>query len=175
MRIGIDIDNTLVDTRKSVFYYKYKSKYKNKKGYYYNWDKKDQDDFLKEYIEKIQMHVKVKEHAKESIDELKKMHHEIIFITYRDNILTNTTKKNTIEYLKKHNIYYDEIIFGALDKGKICEENHIDLLIDDSNENIESAVKHNIPVLVFPMFYNKNTKEKRVKNWKEIVSYIKTM
>ena len=109
MRIGIDIDNTIVDTRKSVFKYKRKSKFKHNKGYYLEWSKKEQEEFLKEYVEEIQKHAEVKEYAKEAIDLLKEMGHDIVIITYRDNLLSNKTKKNTMQYLKEHTIYYDEI------------------------------------------------------------------
>lgn len=175
MRIGIDIDNTIVDTRKSVFKYKRKSKFKHNKGYYLEWSKKEQEEFLKEYVEEIQKHAEVKEYAKEAIDLLKEMGHDIVIITYRDNLLSNKTKKNTMQYLKEHTIYYDEIVFGAFNKGKVCKEKHIDLLIDDSLENIKSAVQVGISVLVYPMFYNKNTKYPRVKNWKEVLQHVKKL
>lgn len=175
MRIGIDIDNTIVDTRKSVFKYKRKSKFKHNKGYYLNWKKEEQEEFLDQYVEDIQMHAEVKKYAKEAIDQLKDMGHEIIIITYRDNLLSNKTKKNTMQYLKEHHIYYDEIIFGAFNKGEICKKKKIDLLVDDSLENIESAAQAGTSVIVYPMFYNKSTKYPRVKNWKEVEKYIRTM
>lgn len=175
MRIGIDIDNTIVDTRKSVFKYKRKSKFKHNKGYYLNWQKEEQKEFLDQYVEDIQMHAEVKEYATEAIEELKAMGHEIIIITYRDNLLSNETQKNTMQYLKEHHIYYDKIIFSAFNKGEICKKEKIDLLIDDSLENIESVSKEGIEVLVYPMFYNKSTKYPRVANWKEVVEYIKNL
>ncbi len=175
MRIGIDIDNTIVDTRKSVFKYKRKSKFKDRKGYYYFWPEKDKEEFLDTYVEEIHKNAEVKDYAKEAIDALKEMGHEIILITYRDNIRSNESNSNTKNYLKEHHIFYDEIIFGAFNKGKVCKENHIDLLIDDSLENIESAAKENIKVLVYPMLYNKKTKYPRVGNWKEVLEYIKNL
>lgn len=175
MRIGIDIDNTITKTRESVFYYKRKSRFKNNKGYYICWDKKDQEEFLKEYVENIQMNAKVKDGAKEVIDALKRLGHEIILITYRENILSDKTRENTTRFLKEHKIYYDDILFGSFDKGKVCKENNIDIMIDDSPENIESVAKEDIKVLVYPMFYNKNTKYPRVNNWKEVLKYIKKL
>ena len=175
MRIGIDIDNTIVDTRKSVFYYKRRSKFKHNKGYYLDWPKKEQDEFLNQYVEDIHMHFFFFLDAKEVIDQLKEMGHEIIFITYRDNIRSTQSNKNTKKYLEEHHIYYDEIIFGAFNKGKICKDNHIDLLIDDSLENIESAAQAGTQVLVYPMFYNKKTKYPRVRNWKNVVKHINKM
>ena len=66
-------------------------------------------------------------------------------------------------------------MFGSFNKGKVCKEHHIDLLIDDSLENIESAAKEGIQVLVYPMTYNKKTKYPRVKDWKEVIDYIQRM
>lgn len=175
MRIGIDIDNTIVDTRKSVFKYKRKSKFKHNKGYYLDWKKEEQEEFLDQYVEDIHKDAEVKEYAKEAIDQLKDMGHEIIIITYRDNIRSYSSNKNTKKYLEEHAIYYNDILFGAFNKGEVCKEHHIDLLIDDSLENIESAVQEGISVLVYPMFYNKNTKYPRVANWKEVVEYIKNL
>lgn len=172
MRIGIDIDNTIVNTRETVFKYKRKSKFKKNKGYYLEWSKKEQEEFLDTYVEEIHMHAQVKEYAKEAIDRLKEMGHSIILITYRDNIRSKESNSNTKKYLKEHSIYYDDIFFGAFDKGKVCKEKNIDLLIDDSLENIESVAKEGIDVLVFPMCYNKKTKYPRVKNWKEVIEYI---
>ncbi len=172
MRIGIDIDNTIVNTRESVFKYKRKSKFKKYKGYYLDWPKEAQEEFLMTYVEQIHLNATVKEYAKDAIDQLKKMGNEIVLITYRNNNFSNQSEKNTIQYLQQHHIYYDEILFGAFDKGRICQEKKIDLLIDDSLVNIESAVKAGIKVLVYPMFYNKNTSYPRADNWKEVVKYI---
>lgn len=172
MRIGIDIDNTIVNTRETVFKYKRKSKFKKYKGYYYDWPLEIKEEFLDTYVEEIHMHAKVKEYAKEAIDILKEMGHEIILVTYRDNIRSNESQSNTKKYLKEHSIYYDDLLFGSFDKGKVCKEKNIDLLIDDSLENIESVAKEGIDVLVYPMSYNKKTKYPRVNNWKEVLEYI---
>ena len=174
MRIGIDIDNTITHTRESVFKYKRRSRFKHNKGYYLDWDKKDQDEFLKEYVEDIQMNAKVKEGAPEVIEKLHNLGHKIILITYRNNILNDNLIDNTKKYLKKNNIYYDDILFNALEKGKICKYNKIDLLIDDSPVNIESVKNAGIKYLVYPMFYNKKLFP-RVNNWYEVLDYIKKL
>lgn len=175
MRIGIDIDNTIVNTRETVFKYKRKSKFKHNKGYYLFWPKEEQEEFLDQYVEEIHLNAEVKEYAKEAIDLLHDKGHEIILITYRSNIRSSSSNANTKKYLKEHHIYYDDILFGSFNKGKVCKEHHIDLLIDDSLENIESAAKEGIQVLVYPMTYNKKTKYPRVKDWKEVIDYIQRM
>ena len=81
--------------------------------------------------------------------------------------------KLSTEQLKKHGIYYDKLIC-SFDKAKVCMEENIDLLIDDSIYNCELTNKLKIETLLFNCKSNNNieTRLTRVNNWKEVYDYI---
>ena len=76
-------------------------------------------------------------------------------------------------YLDSKGIKYNEIYTGISDKGKFCNENNIDLFIDDSINNCSSVKSYGIDVLLYDNIFNRNSDLKRVSNWKEILKYIR--
>ena len=74
----------------------------------------------------------------------------------------------------ENDIVYDKIIFNAFDKARICKAEGIDILIDDSIKLCEEAKNVGIKAIVFNSIVNKNreTKLKRVNNWKDLEKII---
>lgn len=68
-------------------------------------------------------------------------------------MLYEENKKIVLEWLKKNDILYDNIIFSPEDKLDICMENNIDLMIEDSPANINKISKK-IPVICYQAGYN---------------------
>lgn len=67
------------------------------------------------------------------------------------------------EWLEKNLIYYDELIVNARDKGNVCIENNIDLLVDD---NISNCLKVNSLGIAAITIGSKNDKKiKSFDNW----------
>lgn len=83
-------------------------------------------------------------------------------------------EKNTKEWLRKNNIYYDKIIFSPEDKLDICINNNIDIMIEDKTDNI-NKISTKIPVICFNAGYNEICKGKniyRVYTWYDIYNTI---
>lgn len=177
MRIGIDIDDTLTNTYEytiKVISKLYNLDYKKILRKKLNYDELKinyQKAFEKEIYEKEIKNVKLKENAKKVINKLYK-NNEIIIITARNKNECKLPYNLCHNYLTKNKIKFNELIVEAIDKGKICYENKIDLFIDDSINNCLNVLEYGIDTIIFDNVYNKNTKIKRVKNWLEINRYI---
>ena len=169
MRIGIDIDGVLTDIEKfqleygSKYFYKRNKTIVNYKGYettdVFGVSLTEDDEFwnnaIKEYIKEP-----ARNYASEVIQKLKDDGNEIYIITarssnltYIDTIDTEQMRNIVREWLKKYNIYYDELIFSKEDKLEICLENKIDVMIEDKPKNI-MEISTKIPVICYHANYN---------------------
>ena len=72
--------------------------------------------------------------------------------------------------MKSNKINYTRIIFNSFDKAKICKENNIDVMIDDSVRYCIEIEKENIKSILYTSIVNKsiNVKIPRVNNWFEL-------
>lgn len=153
MRIGIDIDDTLINVKEELkdAALKYAKSLGKKvkdtnnvvdKGndgniyqqiYGFNYEE------LKYFLGPIQESITSKAlPRKGSVDVVKKFHdegNEIYIITARDKEFHDAPYKQSKEWLNRNGIYFDKLIVNARDKAKVCLENGIDLLIDDNIDN----------------------------------------
>ncbi len=175
MRIGVDIDGVLTDEKRYVIDYGTKFFIENNISYIIRDDKfygqeifgvtnEQYKKFLNDYIFYYSTNVSIRPFAKEIIEKLKQ-EHEIYIITARDfTTYENEYQIKMQEIVKKwlydNGILYDEIIFSK-NKDIICEKKEIDIMIEDSPENIISISK-NIPVLCYAQSYNRNINNKNV-------------
>lgn len=188
MRIGIDIDGVLTDEKRYVIDYGTKFFSENKISYtvsddkylgreIFNVTKEEYQLFLKDYIFEYSLNAKVRPFASEIIKKLKEKY-EIFIITARDfttyeNEHKTEMQENVKKWLYDNGIVYDEIIFSK-EKAYICKDKKIDVMIEDSPENIESISKI-IPVICYSQIYNKNISNKniyRCYSWYEIYNQI---
>ncbi len=182
MRIGIDIDDTITDTWECLIPHYSKvfnvsiEKLKNSLPYYSPFKEKMT---LDEYFEKVIpiydeyiLSVKLKDNVQEVINKLHEQGHKIIFITNRGKEQTHAYE-NTKKYLNNHQIKYDKLIISANDKSIVCQNENIDVFIDNSIKHCNLVSKTKTDILMFETIYNKDLKEfKHVKNWNEIYEYI---
>lgn len=170
MKIGIDIDGVLVDVRRFMLEYGTKFCYDNnidykinENGYsskeIFNLDDESDNKFWNQYLELYAINELPFSFASEVINKLIKDGNEIYIITSRypthENSEASTKMKKIVEqWLLKHNINYNKIIFSNSDKVKDCEEFKIDLMIEDKVKNINNISKI-IPVICFDTQYNK--------------------
>lgn len=193
MKIGIDIDGVLTDIERwqldygSKFYYEnYNKTIINPKGYETNdifCSSIECDDmFWNEYFKDYFINVEPRKFASEVISKLRSEKYQIYIITARGSNLSHSNKvmtkeeneKNTKEWLRKNNIYYDKIIFSPEDKLDICINNNIDIMIEDKTDNI-NKISTKIPVICFNAGYNEICKGKniyRVYTWYDIYNTI---
>lgn len=150
MRIGIDIDDTLANTRDLQQIYWQEFIKENPTDEFSSDLPSNINSFGNDYIDKFWdtyrydfafKTVGIKG-ASEVIDKLKDKH-EIWIMTSRPK---HKYKNNLEELLKKwlndNKLYCDEIRTTIYDKGLYMKENNVDLLVDDSYHHCESAIKN---------------------------------
>ena len=82
----------------------------------------------------------------------------------------------TKEWLRKNNIIYDKLIFaGNKEKLQQCMDNNVDIMIEDSPDNIIN-ISSKIPVIKYYCRYNKDIQGKNIitgYSWYHIYDIIK--
>ena len=169
MRLGIDIDGVLTDFEKwqlevgSKFFIKYNKNIVVPEGYdsdtVFNVTKEIDSEFWHDYLYDYAKNEPARKFTGEVIDKLRDEGYEIYIITARyltdrNDDLGEEMRNIVVNWLKENHINYDKIIFSPEDKFKVCEENNIDILIEDKVENINNISKI-IPVICFNASYNK--------------------
>lgn len=186
MRIGIDIDNCISNFNDVLLeeYLKHDKELRNtgiinEEPYnvtigMFDWSKEENDDFYYNNIQRIAISLKPLKDSKEIIDKLKADGNEIYIISSRDNGEYINPEKMTREWLEKYEIYFDKLILtGKHEKGPVCKENNIDIMIEDSTKNCEDIEANGVKCYMMNTRYNKHkTRFERVKTWKEIYSKI---
>lgn len=172
MRIGIDIDGVItnieeyqIDVASKYFYENNNELIKNPNAYNIKdmfetnveIDKSFWTNFVFDYVENIYP----RRYVSQIIKKLRKQGHEIYIITARigdvgieEKEKVEKMKKMTIDWLKKYDIEYDKIFFSSSYKVPICQENNIDLMIEDRPKNIIELVDNNIKVMCYHNSYN---------------------
>lgn len=177
MKIGIDIDDVITDSSTSIAEYLKKYEASGDGIKYFVEVMKGEipteniKKFFDNYICEICKNVRLKDDKIRLIlEELIDKKNEIYLITSRGEIRFKGTEKVTMDYLKKYNLNYTQIVFNAFEKDKICKELGIDIMVDDSVINCESVKKNGIKSIVFTTDVNKeiNTEIERVDSWEEL-------
>lgn len=177
--IGIDIDDTITNTNCLVKKCFKKSNDKELidnmeaiiKGFYIN-------DKIKEFYKSLKdvfvNQIKLKNGAREVIDQLHSEGYRIVIITARSDEYYGDAYKCTSEFLEKNGVVYDKLIVGCVHKNEIIKKEKIDILIDDVIEMVDKAKEMGIDSILISSSLNKGkkTKGKRVNNWQEIHKYI---
>ena len=192
MIIGVDIDGTL--TYEHEFLINYGAMYFHKLGKYgiktiETSQAKDMFGcplnvalkFYREYAETLAKFPAVP-FAGEVLKKLKKEGHQIYIITARKHNdiwfpkhISSRMESFTAEWLLKNEIPFDKIFFNATNKGKVCRDNGVDILIDDDPIYIKSAM-NSTNVFVYDRDYNRNpefSKLTRVYAWYDAYEKIK--
>ena len=184
-RIGIDIDDTIIDTSSSIkqFVEKYSNNYKDGhilmereaniiRGFF---DHEVIIQFFLDHGKDISRNAKLRKHAKEVIEELKKEGHEIIFITARSNEYFTNAKEFCENFLNQNNILFDKVITGKTFKIKACQEENIDIMIDDGVDTCADLNKAGIKALLYttPINKKRNVISPRVNSWEEVYKEVK--
>lgn len=187
MRIGVDIDNVLSNFNEVLLndYLNHDKSLRNsgivnKEVYIRNmfdWSEEYEKEYYKNNIERL---ANLFEPIKDCSKYIKKLRNEgniIYIISGRDNGEYSDPYNMTINWLKKYDIEYDELIltnaYNHQEKADICLEKNIDIMIDDSTKVCDKCTNSNIKSLLFNTDYNKNeTRFERVNSWEEIYNYI---
>lgn len=190
MRIGIDIDGVLTDIERFVADYGTKYCVENnldikiEETYYneaktFNWTEEQDIDFWNKYLVHYATKYQSREFASEVIKKLKEQGHEIYIVTARcewglPEKEYGKMKEFVNKWLEENEIYYDKIIYTENSKLPYCVGNYIEVMIEDSPENIRE-ISSKVPVLCFNCKYNENVEGKnitRVYSWYDIYNKI---
>lgn len=192
MRIGIDIDDTLTDIKEQLNNAAFKyAKTLNKKVENENTEINDiyndgniyqkifnfSYDELKYFLGTIQEGITNNAiPRKDCVEVIKKLHtegNEIYIITARDDEFHENPYKQSMDWLNKNDIYFDKLIVNARDKKKVCLDENIDILIDDSISNCKNVITGGISAILVT---NSNAVEKDnincFSNWIDIYNYL---
>lgn len=188
MKIGVDIDGVLIDCDRYILDNLSKFLYENNlpvmdkpDAFEEKFDLSESDawkfreEFWVKYFEVAKPHA----YAKEVLEILRKKGHEVIIVTARFWKLRNSNpefyekrKNTTLKWLKKNKIPYDEICFVDAPKAPAIQSKQIDLMLEDSLENIPELVKVT-KVACFNAPYNQGFKHKnmiRVYSWYDFLA-----
>jgi len=179
MNIGLDIDDTMTNTSELIMEYAME---------YFNSNDVELInsilnskciegpllDFYNKYVIKMIENYTLKDNVKEVIDRLRSKGHKIFIITARGYTPVHGVIEATEEYFKKHNIYFDGIIFKAINKKESCIKNNIDVMVDDSVGVSEELRDTNVKSILFNSVINENIQVNvdRVDNWIELEKHI---
>jgi len=185
MRIGIDIDNTITNTRETIlaFLERYAlarslpysfdpSKYTLEEAL--SWEPRDLDGFIEQHLTDVYREVAPKSHAVEVIRDL----HSNDYIA----LITSRNRRNgnihaiTLEWLARNQVQYDLLIMNETEnmhhfsKLAACRENSIQVMIED-HDGLALELSHFIPVVLFDYPYNTNIRGDniiRVQDWLQV-------
>ena len=189
MIIGIDIDGVLIDDDTYRLDHITKYCYENDLGnldypYGYeskcNWGNDILEDYRKKYFFDYIKNAPARGFAAEVIKKLHDEGNKIIIITARyktqeDSAIGEQMRKDTVNWLNKNGIVYDDICFTVCPKTKAIQENDVDMMIDDSPEVLPEITKI-VKALCFDNRYNRDLdlpNMTRVFSWYDIYGKIK--
>lgn len=179
MKIGIDIDDTLTNTKeKQIIYWKEFINNHPKEGY--NEDLPEsinrfEDKFVQvfwdTYREQLSFNLSFKEGASFYLNKLKEDGHILSVVTSRPDAKYENLHEKLHNWFNQNNIPIDILYTDVRNKGLFCKENNIDILIDDDIKHIEIAKE----LGVIPILFNDNNLYNgyKVTSWKELYSIIK--
>ena len=191
MKIGINLDGVLIN--KTAFQYKYGLEYFNNNLRYvnecaysfrrmFNCSEEEENDFWNRYRFNYYTKTKPEDYSLECLKKLRENGHQILLIASREYLNNKNIRGSLYRYLlnnwlRHNNIPYDGIIYCDNEyifeeEMKVCAENEIDLLLEDSISS--SIVISNIcEVLLFNRPYNIGLScVTRVNNFNEVLDII---
>lgn len=186
MKIGIDIDDTVMNTIDVIeeaarYFDKYflenkgyqdKSKYDFHERFY--WTSEEKKAFFN-YFRKNKLYLKAKPKG-DALYYLEKLYnegYEIYFLTRRSK-----DKKLDILSITKNDLIskgfkFTDCYIGLSKKGEACKNLGIDVFIDDAVMQIEDVNNYDIKTILVDNWYNKEYKGLRAKNFQEIYNIIR--
>lgn len=180
MKIGIDIDDTLVNTKdvQKRIWQRYIKEYP-KEGYTKDLPAtiNDFDDayvqtFWDIYREELTFSPTFKENASKVIKKLNQDGYELCVITSRPDKKYKDLKGQTKEWFKQNDIAIDTLYTDVRDKAEFLLEKDIDLIIDDDIKHINKALELGKKAILFN--HNDSFKGLQTTDWNELYNIIKS-
>lgn len=187
MIIGIDIDDTLTELQKPKIEIAKKYIKDNNLPYklvspnsaffseMFNWPIDVCNKFWFEKSYELLNSVPPRENSSNVIQKLKSLGHTILIVTARASDWHADPYGMSADWLNKHNIPYDKILFGFQDKTQVCIDEKIDIFIDDMPLNLAKLQPYGIKTIMMGACHNKVQdiyNGIRVNDWFEIEKYL---
>lgn len=189
MKIGLDIDGVIIDSERGcrvsaeIFSFENfgESRLKNIDEAHveerYDWPPEYVSKWHQECLLKVAESSNFMPGAIEIIEKLKEKGHELIIVTARGGILTRM-KDVALEQFEKAGLVFDDYHFVVREKGKLCKELGIDVMIDDTYSNCIKTSDEGITTLYFRDIKMKKIDRENVievNNWGEVYRYFKNI
>ena len=182
MKIGIDLDGVVIDSETTFRTYEeifdidflkgnnLVNKEEPKFQARYNWTDKQEEEFIKKYFLTVSKESNLMSGFIGVYNLLKKQGHEFVVITARGGFLEEM-KDDAIRLLDENNIKFDKYYWKIEDKLQVCQNENIDIMIDDDWRIIKTLYFRDTNL----MKLKENNYIKEVNNWGEIYRHIKCM
>lgn len=168
MILGIDIDGCLTDSerwdKESLIEFSKNNQIELPDNYlslrHFGLDDDIYQSYMNEYFPKMVREISPRLYTKEALYSLKALGHTLKIITARDALRDKENepykgymmKRDTLKWFETHDIPYDNIIFsstrGDYNKGTVCQQEKIDIMLDDDLKNVEEIVNVGIPCII---------------------------
>lgn len=186
MKIGIDIDDTVMNTFDIIeeaarYFDKY---FLENKGYQditkydfherFYWTSEEKKAFFN-YFRKNKLYLKAKPKG-DALYYLEKLYnegYEIYFLTRRKKDEKLDILSITKNDLISKGFKFTDCYIGLSKKGEACKSLGIDVFIDDAVIQIEDVNNYGIKTILVDNWYNKEYKGLRAKNFQEIYNIIR--
>lgn len=186
MRIGLDIDNVILDTDVDLFIeFLKEDKNKRNKGVInpnlylmsgmFDWTSDEVKEFLNLNMERIAQSLKPKKNAKHYMDKLLEDGHELYLISNRSKSQYKDAYSTTAFNLSYNNINYTKLIITeSRDKTNECILNGIDIMFDDRPKNCFILLQGGIRCCLFRSNYETRDFDNLevVNDWEELYEKI---
>lgn len=190
MKIGIDLDGVVIDSETTFRTYEeifdidilkgnnLINKKEPKFQARYNWTNEQEKEFIEKYFMTVSKESNLMSGFVGIYNLLKEQGHEFVVITARGGFIKEM-KDDAIRLLDENNIKFDKYYWKIEDKLQVCQNENIDIMIDDDWRIIKKLSDNKIKTLYFRdtnlMKLKENNYIKEVNNWGEIYRHIKCM
>ena len=190
MKIGIDLDGVVIDSETTFRTYEeifdidvlkgnnLINKEEPKFQARYNWTSEQEKEFIEKYFMKVSKESNLMSGFIGIYNLLKEQGHEFIVITARGGFIKEM-KDDAIRLFEENNIKFDKYHWQVEDKLKICQDEKVDLMIDDDWRIIKRLSENGVKTLYFRdtnlVKLEENEYVKEVNNWGEIYRYIREL
>ncbi len=184
MKIGIDIDGVLTDYSKfcldyGTLYYNVKNPNEYDFTDIFGITKEEENTFWDKHRKDYFLNTHTRNFASEIIKKLISEGNEIYLITSRNFLISKVDDgSGKVEYtkswLEKNSIPYDKLIFTPHDKVPTIINEKIDIMVEDSPNNIKCISKV-IPVIKMDTRYNTDVTGKNIHtsySWNDVYKII---
>ena len=188
MKIGIDLDGVVIDSETTFRTYEEIFDIDTVKGNNlinreepkfqarYNWTEEQKQEFIEKYFLTVSKESNLMSGFIGVYNLLKKQGHEFVVITARGGFVKEM-KDDAIRLLEENKIIFDKYYWKIDDKLEVCQNENIDIMIDDDWKIIKRLADNHVKTLYFRdtnlVKLEENEYIKEVNNWGDIYRFIK--